>query len=257
MIPPSFIHDLLARADVVDIVGRRVQLKKAGINYKGLCPFHGEKSPSFIVSPTRQTYHCFGCGVHGNALGFLMEQSGLGFVEAVKDLAAQMGVAVPEDDQSPAERAREEQARAQRLSITDLLKKAAVHYRSQLRESPRAIDYLKRRGLSGAIAKHFGLGYAPAGWNGLANVYPQYDDPALVEAGLVIEREAEEGGEGRESAGQRRRWDRFRDRIIFPIRDPKGEVIGFGGRVIDSGEPKYLNSPETPVFIKGRELYGL
>jgi DNA primase len=256
VIPPSFIHDLLARADVAEIVGRTVQLKKAGANYKGLCPFHGEKSPSFVVSPTRQTYHCFGCGVHGNAIGFLMEHSGLGFIDAVKELASTMGVAVPDDDVSPTERAQAEKAREQRSTLTDVLKKAAQHYRSQLRGSELPIAYLKKRGLSGEIAKRFGLGYAPPGWNGLASVFAQYDDPLLVQAGLVIEKE--DDGDHANSSGGRRRWDRFRDRVMFPIRDVKGEVIGFGARVMDGGgEPKYLNSPETPVFVKGRELYGL
>jgi DNA primase len=238
-----------------------VQLKKAGANYKGLCPFHGEKSPSFVVSPTRQTYHCFGCGVHGNAIGFLMEHSGLGFIDAVKELASTLGVAVPDDDVSPAERALAEKAREQRSTLTEVLKKAAQHYRSALRGSEVPIAYLKKRGLSGEIAKRFGLGYAPPGWNGLASVFARYDDPLLVQAGLVIEKEDEgehAAGHGGTPSGGRRRWDRFRDRVMFPIRDVKGEVIGFGARVMDGGgEPKYLNSPETPVFVKGRELYGL
>ncbi len=249
MIPQGFIQDLIARADIVDVVGRHVVLKKAGINYKGLCPFHGEKSPSFIVSPSRQTYHCFGCGVHGNALGFLMEHGALPFVEAVHELAGELGVAVPDDPAGPEERARAAQARAQRLSLTEVMAKATQHYRDQLKQSPRAIDYLKRRGLTGQIAARFALGYAPAGKHSLASCFPHYDDPQLVEAGLVIHK-SEEGEE-------ERRYDRFRDRVMFPIRNPKGEVIGFGGRILDSGEPKYLNSPETPLFVKGRELYGL
>ncbi|PXW95024.1 DNA primase [Sphaerotilus hippei] len=249
MIPQGFIQDLLARADIVDVVGRAVPLKKAGINYKGLCPFHGEKSPSFVVSPSRQTYHCFGCGAHGNAVGFLMEHTGLGFVEAVRELAQEMGVTVPEDDVSPEERARAAQARERQVSLTEVMARAAAHYRGQLKASPRAVDYLKARGLTGDIAARFGLGYAPAGRHTLASCYPKYDDPQLVEAGLVIHRH--EPGE------EERRYDRFRDRIMFPIRNPKGEVIGFGGRIIDAGEPKYLNSPETPLFVKGRELYGL
>ncbi|BDI06541.1 DNA primase [Sphaerotilus microaerophilus] len=249
MIPPGFIQDLLARADIVDVVGRVVPLKKAGINYKGLCPFHGEKSPSFVVSPSRQTYHCFGCGAHGNAVGFLMEQSGLGFVEAVSELAGELGVAVPEDERSPAERERAAQARERQLTLTEVLGRAEKHYRQQLKASARAVDYLKRRGLSGEVAARFGLGYAPAGQHALASCFAQYDDPLLVEAGLVIHRQEEGEAE--------RRYDRFRDRVMFPIRNPKGEVIGFGGRILDQGEPKYLNSPETPVFVKGRELYGL
>ncbi len=252
MIPPAFIHDLLARVDIVEVVGRHVQLKKAGINHKGLCPFHGEKSPSFIVSPTRQTYHCFGCGVHGNAVGFLMEHSGLGFIDAVRDLAQQVGMTVPEDESTPAERERAAAQKQRQATLNDVLAKAAEHYRRQLKGSPRAIDYLKGRGLSGEIAAQFGLGYAPDGWRGLASVFPSYDDPLLEESGMVIV----QGDEGADES-DRKRYDRFRDRIMFPIRSVQGEVIGFGGRVLDKGEPKYLNSPETPVFSKGRELYGL
>ena len=252
MIPPAFIHDLLARVDIVEVVGRHVQLKKAGINHKGLCPFHGEKSPSFIVSPTRQTYHCFGCGVHGNAVGFLMEHSGLGFIDAVRDLAQQVGMAVPEDESTPAERERAAAQKQRQATLSDVLAKAAEHYRRQLKSSPRAVDYLKGRGLSGEIAAQFGLGYAPEGWRGLASVFPSYDDPLLEESGMVIVQ-----GDEDTSEADRKRYDRFRDRIMFPIRSVQGEVIGFGGRVLDKGEPKYLNSPETPVFSKGRELYGL
>ena len=251
MIPQSFIQDLLARTDVADIVGRYVTLKKAGINYKGLCPFHGEKSPSFIVSPSRQTYHCFGCGVHGNALGFLMEFSGLGFVDAVKDLAQMQGMQVPDEDISPQERERQKQVKEKQTSLTDVMATAAQHWKQQLKKSQRAIDYLKARGLSGQIAARFGLGYAPDSWRGLASAFPKYDEPLLVESGLVISHEPQDG----ETEGKR--YDRFRDRIMFPIRNPQGQVIGFGGRVLDKGEPKYLNSPETPVFVKGRELYGL
>lgn len=251
MIPQSFIQDLLARTDVADIVGRYVTLKKAGINYKGLCPFHGEKSPSFIVSPSRQTYHCFGCGVHGNALGFLMEFSGLGFVDAVKDLAQMQGMQVPDEDISPQERERQKQVKEKQTSLTDVMATAAQHWKQQLKKSQRAIDYLKARGLSGQIAARFTLGYAPDSWRGLASAFPKYDDPLLVESGLVISHEPQDG----ETEGKR--YDRFRDRIMFPIRNPQGQVIGFGGRVLDKGEPKYLNSPETPVFVKGRELYGL
>lgn len=252
MIPPGFIQDLLARADIVEIVGRHVQLKKAGINHKGLCPFHGEKSPSFIVSPTRQTYHCFGCGAHGNAVGFLMEHAGLSFPDAVRDLAQQLGMTVPEDDRSPAERERAVAEKQRQATLTDVLAKAADHYRQALKASPRAIEYLKGRGLTGEIAARFGLGYAPEGWRSLASAFPRYDDPLLEESGLVIARPAEDGNEA-----DAKRYDRFRDRVMFPIRSVQGEVIGFGGRIIDQGEPKYLNSPETPVFSKGRELYGL
>lgn len=251
-IPQSFIQELLTRVDVVDVVGRYVQLKKGGANFMGLCPFHGEKSPSFSVSPSKQFYHCFGCGANGNAIGFLMEHVGMGFVEAVKDLAGQVGLQVPEEDISPQDRERAAQQRQQQATLTDVLEKAAKAYQTQLKASPRAIDYLKRRGLSGKIAKVFGLGFAPEGWRHLAGVFPDYQSPLLVESGLVIEHADEKGQDG-----QAKRYDRFRDRIMFPIRNVKGECIGFGGRVLDQGEPKYLNSPETPVFSKGRELYGL
>lgn len=252
-IPQSFIQELLARADVVDIVGRYVQLKKGGANFMGLCPFHGEKSPSFSVSPSKQFYHCFGCGKNGNAISFLMEHGGMTFVEAVKDLAQQYGLQVPEDDVSPQERARAAQAREQQATLTSVLEKAGIAYIKHLRSSPRAIDYLKGRGLSGEIAKAFGLGYAPEGWRALASVFPDYNDALLVESGLVIT-----GEPGEENAqGEAKRYDRFRDRIMFPIRNVKGECIGFGGRVLGDEKPKYLNSPETPVFSKGRELYGL
>ncbi len=255
-IPQSFIQELLARADVVDIVGRYVQLKKGGANFMGLCPFHGEKSPSFSVSPAKQFYHCFGCGKNGNAISFLMEHAGMTFVEAVKDLAQQYGLQVPEDDVSPQDRAKAAQMREQQATLTSVLEKAAAAYIKQLRGSERAIEYFKGRGLSGEIAKTFGLGYAPEGWRSLASVFPDYNDPLLVESGLVISGEA---GEENAAAnpGQAKRYDRFRDRVMFPIRNVKGECIGFGGRVLGDEKPKYLNSPETPVFSKGRELYGL
>ena len=253
MIPQGFIQDLVSRVDIVEVVGRHVELKKAGINHKGLCPFHGEKTPSFIVSPSRQTYHCFGCGAHGDAIRFLVEQGGLGFLDAVRELAQQVGLAVPEDSSSPEDRARAAQEREQRASLSDVLSRAGDHYRQALKNSPRAIDYLKRRGLTGTIAARFGLGYAPEGWRPLASAFPRYDDPQLVECGLVIVQGADEGLD----EADQKRYDRFRDRIMFPIRSVRGEVIGFGGRVLDKGEPKYLNSPETPVFHKGQELYGL
>lgn len=248
MIPQSFIQDLLNRVDIVDVVGRYVQLKKGGANFMGLCPFHNEKSPSFTVSPTKQFYHCFGCGAHGTAIGFLIEYSGLGFVEAVKDLAQGVGMTVPDEDRlPPAQRA---EAQAKSLALSDVMAKASDFYRHQLRGAQHAITYLKNRGLTGEIAAKFGLGYAPEGWDSLRAVFPDYNAPALVEAGLVIDKSDEAGG-------GRKRYDRFRDRIMFPIRNTKGQVIGFGGRVLDGGEPKYLNSPETPLFQKGHELYGL
>ncbi|OGB24981.1 MAG: DNA primase [Burkholderiales bacterium RIFCSPLOWO2_02_FULL_57_36] len=249
MIPQSFIQDLLNRVDIVDVVGRYVQLKKGGANFMGLCPFHNEKSPSFTVSPTKQFYHCFGCGAHGTAIGFLIEYSGLGFVEAVKDLAQNAGMVVPEsDDRLPPEQRAEVQAKS--LALSEAMTKACDFYRQQLRNAEHAVDYLKGRGLTGEIAAAFGLGYAPDGWDSLRTVFADYDASVLVEAGLVIDK-ADEGG------AVRKRYDRFRHRIMFPIRNIKGQVIGFGGRVFDGGEPKYLNSPETPLFQKGSELYGL
>ena len=250
MIPPAFLQELLTRVDIVDIVGRHVQLRKGGADFVGLCPFHSEKSPSFTVSPSKQFYHCFGCGASGDAIRFLTEFSGMSFVDAVTDLANQVGMTVPDDERSPAEREHAAAQRQRRATLTDVLARAAEAYRKQLKASPRAIDYLKRRGLSGEVAARFGLGYAPDGWRSLASVFPSYDDPLLEDSGLVIAHAAEDGAEAK-------RYDRFRDRIMFPIRSVQGDVIGFGGRVLDRGEPKYLNSPETPVFSKGRELYGL
>ncbi len=250
-IPPAFIQELIARADVVEIVGRYVPLRKAGANFMGLCPFHGEKSPSFSVSPTKQFYHCFGCGVHGNAIGFLMAHAGMGFVEAVHDLAGQYGLQVPDDDVTPGERAHAAGQREKQATLCDVLQKAGDAYRAHLRQSPGAINYLKARGVSGEVAAHFGIGYAPAGWRTLASVFPSYDEPLLAESGLVI------AGEADDEHPQGSRYDRFRDRVVFPIRNVKGECIGFGGRVLGDEKPKYLNSPETPVFSKGRELYGL
>lgn len=245
-IPQSFIQELLSRIDVVEVVGRFVQLKKGGANFMGLCPFHGEKSPSFTVSPTKQFFHCFGCGKNGNAIGFLMDHAGMSFIEAVKDLAQQTGMVVPEEDISPQDRAIAAAQKQKQVSLSDMLEKAASAYQQHLKSAPNAVAYLKGRGLSGQIAKRFGLGYAPEGWRSLASVFPEYDDPLLAESGLVIVNEEDD-----------KRYDRFRDRVMFPIRSIKGECIGFGGRVMGDGTPKYLNSPETPVFHKGRELYGL
>ena len=256
MIPPAFVHDLLARVDIVEIVGRSVELKRAGATWKGLCPFHGEKSPSFTVSPSRQTYHCFGCGVHGNAVGFLIEQHGMGFIDAVRDLAQQAGMTVPEETRSPEEREQAAVQHKRQATLSDVLARAAEGYRKQLKSSDRAIAYLKGRGLSGEVAARFGLGYAPEGWRGLASVFAEYDDPLLEESGLVVSHGGDDTAPGDAPTGGKR-YDRFRDRVMFPIRSVQGAVIGFGGRVLDRGEPKYLNSPETPVFVKGRELYGL
>lgn len=253
-IPSTFLQELLARADVVEVVGRYVQLKKGGANFMGLCPFHAEKSPSFTVSPTKQFFHCFGCGKHGDAIGFLMEHTGASFVEAVRDLAQHYGLQVPEDDSTPQQRERAAAQRQKQATLSETLEKAGAAYRKHLKSSPRAIAYLKGRGLSGEIALRFGLGYAPEGWRALASVFPSYDEPLLVESGLVISSEAEDGAAAK---GEGKRYDRFRDRIMFPIRNIKGECIGFGGRVLGDEKPKYLNSPETPVFSKGLELYGL
>ncbi|HEY8118291.1 MAG TPA: DNA primase [Methylophilaceae bacterium] len=241
MIPEAFIQELINRVDIIDVVDRNVPLKKAGANYSACCPFHNEKSPSFTVSPTKQFYHCFGCGAHGTAISFLMEYQGLSFVEAVHELAKMVGMIVPQETRDP--------DRPQTKVIPGLqeaMQQAANYYRSELKKSPRAIEYLKGRGLSGQIAAKFQMGYAPQGWQNLQSVFEHYDHEALNTAGLVVENE------------QGRRYDRFRDRIMFPIHDQKGQVIGFGGRVIDPEDtPKYYNSPETPLFQKGHELYGL
>ncbi len=255
-IPQAFVQELISRVDIVEVVGRFVQLKKGGANFMGLCPFHGEKSPSFTVSPSKQFFHCFGCGKNGNAIGFLMEHTGVGFVDAVKDLAQQVGLQVPEEDLSPHERAKANEQRQKQHTLVDVLEKAAEGYRQQLKQSQRAIGYFKQRGLSGQIAKTFGLGYAPEGWRHLSTVFPDYQSPLLTESGLVIA--PDDGGDTPpDTQREGKRYDRFRDRVMFPIRNVKGECIGFGGRVLDKGEPKYLNSPETPVFSKGHELYGL
>jgi DNA primase len=241
VIPDSFKQDLLNRVDIVDVVSRYVQLKKAGANHLGLCPFHGEKTPSFTVSAAKQFYHCFGCGAHGNAIGFQMEYGGMGYVDAVKDLAASVGMQLPElRPRTPEEAAREER-------VTDLyavMDKAMAFYRAELKKEPRAVEYLKGRGLTGEIAARFRIGFAPDGWQSLQAVFEEYAARELVECGLVVENEG-------------KRYDRFRDRIMFPIFNARGAVIGFGGRVLGDGEPKYLNSPETSLFQKGQEIYGL
>jgi len=238
VIPKSFIQDLLNRLDIVDVIERYVPLKKAGANFVACCPFHSEKSPSFTVSQSKQFYHCFGCGAHGTAIGFVMEHAGMGFVEAVEDLARSVGVTVPQEASNvPQHKVAPD--------LYDLMQTATRYYREQLKKTPRAIDYLKGRGLSGEVAARFGIGYAPDAWQNLSSAVPNYQDASLVETGLVIEGESD------------KRYDRFRDRIMFPIVNIRGQVIGFGGRVLDKGEPKYLNSPETPLFEKGHELYGL
>jgi DNA primase len=254
VIPAGFLQELLSRTDIVDVVGRHVELKRGGANFMGLCPFHGEKSPSFSVNPARQFYYCFGCGAGGDAIRFLTEHLGLSFVEAVRDLAQGAGLTVPEEEVSADERVRRDTLRQRRLSLGELLQRAADFYRAQLKATPRAIDYLKRRGLTGAVAARFGMGFAPPGWRMLAGVFAHYDDPLLEEAGLVRLKDVEEGAS---DDAERGRYDWFRDRVMFPIRAVDGKVIGFGGRVLDDSKPKYINSPETPLFSKGRELYGL
>jgi len=246
LIPESFIQDLLARVDVVDVVGRYVQLRKGGANLLGLCPFHNEKTPSFTVSPTKQFYHCFGCGASGTALTFLMHHTGASFPEAVRTLAAGVGMTVPEDQpRSPREQAAVQRRKMEVSRQQQWLEDAQKHYVALLQSSPQAQQYLKRRGLSPQVIEQFGLGWSGVDGRGLARIFAHYEDPDLLESGLVID-----GKDGR-------RYDRFRERIMFPIRNTKGQLIGFGGRIIGQGEPKYLNSPETPLFSKGTELYGL
>ena len=246
MIPSAFIDDLLARTDIVEIIESRVTLKKTGQNYSGLCPFHQEKSPSFSVSQDKQFYYCFGCQASGSALTFLMEFERLDFISSVEALAARLGLSVPDDRQRQSS---EESLR--RKSVLLQLEKAADFYRVQLRshgQRAKAVDYLKNRGLSGPIARDFGLGFAPPGWDNLLKALALSDEDVslMIDAGLLIDQPEE-----------KKRYDRFRDRIIFPIRDLRGRTIAFGGRIIGDGKPKYLNSPETTVFHKGRELYGL
>ncbi len=239
LIPQHFIDDLIARADIVDVLGRRLQLRKAGREYKANCPFHDEKTPSFTVSPQKGFYHCFGCGAHGTALGFLMEYEHLSFPEAVEALAAQMGVEVPrEASQRPARRFDD---------LYEMLERVDRHYQAALREHDLAKNYLQNRGIDGATAKRFGIGYAASGWSNVLDRFGTGPEAIerLLACGLVI----------RKDNGQH--YDRFRERLMFPIRDARGRCIGFGGRVLGDGEPKYLNSPETPLFHKGRELYGL
>ncbi len=239
MIPQGFILDLLARVDIVDVVGRHVALKKGGQNFLGLCPFHGEKTPSFTVSPTKQFFHCFGCGAHGSAVGFLMDHRGLSYVEAIQELAQSVGLTVPQES------VRSGQEAAHSRGLSEVLQQAADFYRRQLKEAPVAIDYLKSRGLTGQTAARYALGYAPDNWQALKGAFDNYNDPRLVDAGLVITGE------------ENKRYDRFRGRVMYPIRNRRGSVIGFGARVLDASEPKYLNSPETALYHKGQELYGL
>ena len=240
MIPESFIQELLNRIDVVDIIDKRVTLKKAGANYLACCPFHQEKTPSFTVSPSKQFYHCFGCGEHGSAISFLIEYEGLTFVDAINDLANSIGLKVPNDAPHKIEN------NAENSNLEEIIKIASIYYQKQLRVSPKAINYLKSRGLTGEVAKEFSIGYAPEGWQNLKIAFKKYEDESLVKAGLVVRNE------------KGKYYDRFRNRIIFPIYSDKGKIIGFGGRIIDPEDtPKYYNSPETPLFQKSYELYGL
>jgi DNA primase len=237
LIPESFIEELLGRVDIVEVVQRHVPLKRAGREFQACCPFHDEKTPSFTVSPQKQFYHCFGCGAHGSAIGFMMNYEGLEFPDAVEELARQASMKVPR-----------EAGRAKKRSpgLYDILDAAAKFYVARLREHPPAIEYLKTRGLSGEAAQEFGIGYAPAGWDGLLSVLGKDDAQRdlLKRAGMLSE-------------GNRGDYDKFRNRIMFPIHDRRGRVIAFGGRALDDDGPKYLNSPETELFHKGRELYGL
>ncbi|MFZ9735116.1 MAG: DNA primase [Burkholderiaceae bacterium] len=246
MIPQSFIDDLLRRVDIVDLVGQHVSLKKAGSNYSGLCPFHNEKSPSFTVSPAKQFYHCFGCGASGTAIGFLIEHLGLSFPQAVEELARRQGLEVPQQQDASESSKEDRKTQADlRSRLEARMREAARFYQRRLKDSPEAIEYLKNRGITGESAARYHLGYAPPGWQSLQAVFADYQDNELLQAGLVID----------EPAG--RRYDRFRNRIMFPILGMRGEVIGFGARTLGDDTPKYLNSPETPIFTKGGGLYGL
>ncbi|MBT8107714.1 MAG: DNA primase [Gammaproteobacteria bacterium] len=239
LIPQDFIDDLIARADIVEVVGRRVQLKKAGREFKACCPFHDEKTPSFTVSPAKGFYHCFGCGAHGTAIGFLMEYDHMSFVEAIESLAAAMGVDVPRNESDRPARRYDE--------LFSLLDSVSRYFQACLKDAPAAVDYVKNRGIDGSTAKRFGIGYAPDGWSNVLDKFGKSSEAVerLLATGLIIAKD--NGGH----------YDRFRDRIVFPIRDARGRTIGFGGRTLGDGEPKYLNSPETVLFHKGRELYGL
>src|SRR5688572_25237911 len=247
-IPQTFIDELIARADIAEIIGTRVPLKKSGREYKACCPFHGEKTPSFWVSPEKQFYHCFGCGKHGTVIGFLMEYDRMSFPEAIEDLAGRLGLEVPREGGVDTTAKRVDD------SAYDLMSKVARYYAEHLARDERVRQYATaKRGLTRETIEKFGIGYAPNSWNDLLRRFGGTDAARqqLSELGLIIERDRGQVRDGE------RHYDRFRDRLMFPIRDARGRVIAFGGRIIDQGEPKYLNSPETPLFHKGRELYGL
>jgi len=249
LIPQAFIDDLLARIDIVDVIDKRIKLRKTGKNYSALCPFHTEKSPSFSVEPDKQFYYCFGCGAGGNALGFVMDYERMDFPQAVEALASDYGLEVPHE-----EGRKDDKRQSENKPLLAVLHDANLFYQQQLRVHPqkaRAVEYLKGRGLTGEIAKLFGIGFAPPGWDNLLRALGSTPETIahLIGAGLVIKREQDAEKDGQ--------YDRFRDRIMFPIRDTRGRVIGFGGRVLTDEKPKYLNSPETPVYHKANELYGL
>lgn len=246
-IPQSFIDDLLSRVDIVDVINRRVSLKKTGRNYSARCPFHEEKTPSFSVNPDKQFYYCFGCGAAGNAIGFIMDYDRQDFPSAIDSLAHSAGLEVPREELSPQQAQRQQR----RKTIYDAMEQLAAYYQQQLRQHPeaqRAVDYLKQRGLSGQIARDFGMGFAPPGWDNALNRFGDSDEgrQQLLDAGMLVEKDDSD-----------KIYDRFRNRIMFPIRDNRGRVVAFGGRVLGDDKPKYLNSPETDIFHKGRELYGL
>ena len=245
MIPHDFIDELLAKTDIVDVIDSYIPLKKSGANYMACCPFHKEKTPSFSVSPSKQFYHCFSCGAHGSAIGFIMEHQGLTFPEAVQQLADRVGMTVPQDKfrqpENPEVRA---QRKKQQQTLEDTIQIASQFYTQQLKATHEAIEYTKKRGLSPEIITHYGIGYAPDNWTPLAQVFQPYPTAELITSGMVIDNEGKQ-------------YDRFRHRLMFPIRSISGNVIGFGGRVLDDSKPKYLNSPDTPLFDKGKNLYGL
>jgi len=247
LIPQNFIDDLVGRTDIVELIGARVPLKKAGKEFRACCPFHDEKTPSFWVSPEKQFYHCFGCGAHGTSLGFLMNYDRLGFVEAVEELASRLGVEIPREARPNDDRSRDQ------ADLARLMGEVAKYWSAKLEADTRASKYLVNRGLSTKVVHQFGIGYSANSWSDVLDSFSKDTKgwEALSAAGLVIERDRGAGRDGD------RYYDRFRDRIMFPIRDARGRVIAFGGRIIDQGEPKYLNSPETVLFQKGRELYGL
>lgn len=239
-IPKAFIDQLLSRVDIVDVVGERVPLKKTGREYQACCPFHNEKTPSFTVSPSKQFYHCFGCGAHGSAISFLMEYDHLDYVEAVEALARTIGIPVPREGTEDAPKRKRTDK-----NLYTLMEEATLWFQTQLKQNPEAQSYLAQRGLSAEIINRFGLGYAPTGWDNLGKHLAHYSTDKLLATGMMIQNESG------------RIYDRFRERIMFPIRDKRGRVIGFGGRVLGNDTPKYLNSPETEIFRKGSELYGL